>query len=68
MACDICGKTGTSLIDLLSIYETPEIKQICPKCESDVNTHLGKLKRMTNKMNRSWLKRFMLIRKEKSVT
>ncbi len=68
MACDICGKTGNDLIDLLDAYQTKDIKQICSKCETDVNSHLGKLRKVTSKMNRMWLKRFMLVKKEKSAT
>lgn len=68
MACDICGKTGNTLVDLLSIYQTIDIKQICSKCESDINIHLGKLRIMTNKMNRTWLQKFMIIRKAKLTT
>ena len=26
MACDICGKTGTTLIDLLSQYQEDDVK------------------------------------------
>ena len=59
MACDICGKTGTTLEDLLDQYQTDDIKQICPECANDVNAHLRKLRKVTNQMNRIWLKRFM---------
>lgn len=37
MACDICGKTGTSLNDLLNSYRAPGIHSICPDCERVVN-------------------------------
>lgn len=43
MACDICGKVGTELADLLTSYQTAEIKAICPSCEKIINTKNGKL-------------------------
>lgn len=59
MACDICGKTGESLNSLLSFYQTEKIKDICSECLSKVNSHLYELKAMSNKMNESFLRRFM---------
>ena len=59
MACDICSKTGTSLVDLYSQYQTDTIKQICSECEKKVNDHLWKLREMSTKMNTNFLIRFM---------
>ena len=59
MACDICGKTGTFLVPLLSLYQTDDIKEICSECEKKVNDHLWKMKEMSTKMNTNFLIRFM---------
>lgn len=59
MACDICGKTGTTLVPLLDSYRTDAIKDICPSCEEMVNDHLWKLKDMSSKMYTNFFKRFM---------
>lgn len=63
MACDICGKTGTSLTDLLDIYQTDDIKQMCPDCAKVVNKHLGKIQSSAGKIQRSLLKSFMKVLK-----
>lgn len=63
MACDICGKTGTYLTDLRDIYQTEDIKQMCPECGKIVNKQLGKIQSMTGKMQRSLLKNFMKVLK-----
>lgn len=66
MACDICGKTGTSLNDLLDGYKTDEIKAICPECETTINKQLGKIRDVTHNIMRTLLKRFMRRLKERS--
>ena len=65
MACDICGKTGTSLNSLREIYQTSDIKAICPDCEKVVNKQLNSIQSMTGRMGRVLLKRFMGERKER---
>lgn len=59
MACDICGKTGTALADLLQTYQTTDIKSICPECERVVNAKSGKLLDFVLNMKTKLLKRFM---------
>ena len=59
MACDICGRTGTTLQLLHSYYQTETIKEVCSDCLSKVNQHLWELRRMSDKMNENFLKRFM---------
>ena len=59
MACDACGKTGTSLSDLRSIYMTSEVKAVCPDCEKIINKQLGKLQTATSNIQISLLKRFV---------
>lgn len=53
MACDICGKTGTRLNDLLSCYRSPGIVDICDSCESAVNKRLWVLRGITQR----WIER-----------
>lgn len=64
MACDICGKTGTPLVDLLDSYKTNEIQSICPTCEKIVNDQKRKLQSWTSTLLFRLLKQFMQKRKE----
>lgn len=57
MACDICGKTGGNLVDLLKTYQTEDIKSICNECERVVNDKHSKL--MTFVLN---VKKVLLLR------
>ena len=66
MACDICGKVGTPLADLLDSYKTDEIKAICPECEKIVNAQKRKLQSWTFTLLERLLKQFMLVRRGKS--
>jgi hypothetical protein len=59
MACDICGKTGTSLVDLRAEYQTDDIKAICYDCERIVNNKNGKLLSMVLNIKSDLMKRFM---------
>lgn len=63
MACDICGKVGTTLTPLRDIYQTDDIKDICPDCEKIVNAQLNKIQASHGQAQRSLLKRFMTILK-----
>lgn len=65
MACDICGKTGTPLADLLAAYSTDDIKQICPDCESVVNRKNGALLSLVLNIKTDLLKRFIREKKRK---
>jgi protein-arginine kinase activator protein McsA len=65
MACDICGRTGISLEDVQTFYQTNDIKQICSNCAKDINKHLGKIRTMNIKITEHWLKRFMTSMKTK---
>lgn len=64
MACDICGKNGTQLVDLLGQYQTDDIKAICPECESIVNKKNSSLLSMVLNIKQVLLKRFLAERKE----
>jgi hypothetical protein len=59
MACDICGKKGTTLSDLLDAYKTDDIKSICPACEKIVNRKSSSLLTFVLKMRTDLLRRFM---------
>lgn len=59
MACDTCGKTGKPIDNILEIYQTDEIKQICDDCARTVNKHLHKLQRMTGLIQRDLLRSFL---------
>lgn len=61
MACDICGKTGVPLVDLMDSYKTSEIAQICPECEKVVNVRLAKIKTVTHNIAADLIKRFMSV-------
>lgn len=63
MACDICGSSEKTLVDLKDQYKTDHIKQICPDCERIINDHLWKIRAVTTKINQSLLKRFMEVLK-----
>lgn len=43
MACDLCGKTGTTLTGLRPQYRTEHIEDVCPDCAEKLNDHLRKL-------------------------
>ena len=59
MACDICGKVGTTLISIREQYRTDEIVDICPDCEKTVSTQLDKIQYLTQNMEQNWVKEFM---------
>lgn len=63
MACDICGKTGTRLVDLRECYQTDDIQQICPECETIVNRQHSKLLSFVLKIKEDLFKRFLRERK-----
>jgi len=59
MACDICNKKGTPLVAIRDCYQTSDIKNICPECESVVNKQHSKISSATWKINIAWMKEFM---------
>lgn len=59
MACDICGKNDSPLVDLLDSYKTREIKQICYGCETIVNRQNNKIMTMVLNIKTTLLVRFM---------
>ena len=65
MACDICGKTGVPLQQLITQYQTDKISDLCSECMNETNEALGKIRSMTQKLNYTFVQRFMLVLKEK---
>lgn len=59
MACDICGKPVTYLETLKDEYQTDTIKAVCSPCLSVLNKKQGEIFRVTHKIGRTWLRRFM---------
>jgi hypothetical protein len=65
MACDVCKKVGTPLIELRDVYKTESIQAVCPECEAVINKHLSKVQDMTVKMLIDLMKRFIQARADK---
>lgn len=59
MACDTCGRTGTPLVDLLSIYQTDQVKQVCRECEALINRQLWNAQGVASKIQRGLMTRFL---------
>lgn len=59
MACDICGKTGTELHDLIDSYKTDDIKAVCSGCDKILTKKNYKLMSLLMNMKVALLKRFM---------
>ncbi len=59
MACDICGKRGCQLVDLLDSHKTAEIHQVCDECRQVLDVHKRKLQAVTTNILLDWFKRFM---------
>lgn len=59
MSCDVCGCRSEKLIPLRDIYQTEEIKELCPDCEKIVNKKLSALQSAVSQIQRGWMKRFM---------
>jgi hypothetical protein len=64
MSCDICGKKGTPLADLLDVYKTDEVKAICYDCEKVVNARNGVLLTWALRLKSVLLKRYIKERQE----
>jgi len=59
MACDICGKKGTRLSDLLDCHKTTDVHQVCGECEAILNKHKSKLQSVTSRILIHWMRRFI---------
>ena len=56
MACDICKNNTKSLVDLREIYQSEEVRQVCPDCEKVLNVELSKIQVAAGKIQRGWFK------------
>ena len=65
MACDLCNKKSVALYPLLDLYKTEDVQEICNDCETAVNKHLGKVKRVTTNMLSDLIRRYLTERKFK---
>ena len=59
MACDMCGKTGVSLEQLKSEYQTDKISDLCSDCIRLTNKHLWEVRKLSAKFNQNAIQRFM---------
>lgn len=59
MSCDACKKVTTKLIELRSDYQTDDMKMICHECERSINSHLDKVRSVTNNIFKSLVKNFL---------
>ena len=64
MACDVCGNTGTPLVDLLPKYQTKYIKAVCPNCERIINRQHSKITELTFKIRDALVNKFIQNRKD----
>lgn len=56
MYCDVCGKKCTGLTDLVSEYQTEEVKEVCHDCLAVLNKELDKIRKATRKIHFGWIK------------
>lgn len=56
MACDICGNNTKPLEPLREIYQTAEVKQVCPDCTKVLNKELRKIQDVTTAIHVGWFK------------
>lgn len=66
MACDICGKNTNPLADLLDVYQTEEIRQVCRDCEKAINRQLSKVRAVTHNIFVDLARRAMRGMRERS--
>jgi len=56
MTCDICKCNTKSLTDLQEIYQSAEVKQVCPDCEKVLDKELRKIQSAVTNIQIGWLK------------
>lgn len=61
--CDICGERTEYLAELLTSYQTTDIREVCRECEKVLNEHKSKLQTVTARILTDWLKRFIAERR-----
>lgn len=65
MSCDICGKTGTYLLDVRDVFQTEHIKVICPDCDKAVTKRTNKILEWALNIRVQLTKRFMIEQRER---
>ena len=56
MACDICKNNTKSLFDLREIYQTEEVRQVCPDCNKVLDKELSKIQSAVANIQCGWFK------------
>lgn len=56
MACDICKNNTKSLVDLREIYQTEEVRQVCPDCNKVLDKELSKIQSAVVNIQCGWFK------------
>ena len=56
MACDICKNNTKSLVDLREIYQTEEVRQVCPDCNKVLDKELSKIQSAVSNIQIGWFK------------
>lgn len=64
MSCDICGSKDKPLEALRDIYQTDDIKSVCPDCLTIANKELAKLNSWTYRVRNVLLKRVLAQRRK----
>ncbi len=59
MACDTCGRTGVRLNQLMELYRTDDISEVCDECEKIAKKHLNVIQQSHIKAQQSLIKRFL---------
>jgi hypothetical protein len=59
MACDMCGKKGVDLATLSERYKTKDVQSICSSCDRILNSHLHKMRAVTDGLLKTMMKRFI---------
>ena len=57
--CDICHKRSPYVHELLNIYKTDEIEDVCDDCNKIINKQLSKIKSVTAKITIDLFKNYM---------
>lgn len=63
MACDLCGRTGTHLVDLRDEYKVDGIAAMCSECERVVNRENMRAWALASRLRIRITKRYLLKRR-----
>lgn len=59
LACDVCGKKCAVLTELVTEYQTTEVKEVCDGCLKVLNVELDKVRKATRQILFGWMRRFI---------